>query len=113
MDDFSQSPMNRLKGLMGLCVRAGQAVFGEDSCLKAVRENRAALLLIDESISENSRRKAEPLCERNGVPVIRLRPGLLEESTGRPGKVMAVRAGSFAEQMIRLAGENAGQNKQA
>ena len=22
----------RMKGLMGLCVRAGQAVFGEDAC---------------------------------------------------------------------------------
>ena len=110
MDDRT---LHRLKGLMGLCVRAGQAVFGEDSCMKAIREDRAALLLTDESISENSRQKAEPLCERKGVPVIRLRTGLLEESTGRPGKVMAVRVGSFAEQMIRLTDENAGQEDKA
>ena len=37
----------KLKGLMGLCVRAGQAVFGEDSCMKAVREGKTALLLTD------------------------------------------------------------------
>ena len=110
---MDKASMNRLKGLMGLCVRAGQAVFGEESCLKAVREDRAALLLTDESISENSREKAESLCERKGVPVIRLRPGLLEESTGRPGKVMAVRAGGFAEQMIRLTENSGGQEDKA
>ena len=61
MDERS---INRLKGLMGLCVRAGHAVFGEDSCMKEIREERAALLLMDESISENSRQKVTPLCER-------------------------------------------------
>ena len=30
----------RLRGLMGLCVRAGQGIFGEDSCLKALRSGR-------------------------------------------------------------------------
>ena len=105
MDERS---INRLKGLMGLCVRAGHAVFGEDSCMKEIREERAALLLMDESISENSRQKVTPLCDRKGVPVFRLQPGLLEESTGRPGKVMLVRTGGFAEQMIRLADVNAG-----
>ena len=84
---------------MGLSVRAGQAVFGEEGCLKTLREGKAALLLIDNSISENARSKYESLGKRMNVPVIILRTGMLEESTGRPGRAMAVRPGGLAEQM--------------
>lgn len=91
----------KLKGLMGLCVRAGQAVFGEDSCMKAVREGRAALLLTDGGIAENAGAKYRALCEKTGVPAAELPEGLLEEATGKPGKAMAVKSEGLAEQMIR------------
>ena len=91
----------KLKGLMGLCVRAGQAVFGEDSCMKAVREGKTALLLTDGGIAENAGAKYRALCEKNGVLSAVLPEGFLEEATGKPGKAMAVRSGGFAEQMIR------------
>ena len=91
----------RLKGLMGLCVRAGQGVFGEDSCLKAVRAGQAGALLTDEGISAGAAEKYSRACERAGIPLIRIREGFLEEATGKPGKAMAVRKGSFADQIIR------------
>ena len=37
----------RMKGLMGLCVRAGQAVFGEDGCRRSVAGGQCGLLLLD------------------------------------------------------------------
>ena len=37
----------RLRGLMGLCVRAGQAVFGEDGCRKAISTGECGILLTD------------------------------------------------------------------
>ena len=89
----------RLRGLMGLCVRAGQAVFGEDSCLKALRSGQAAVLLMDGGISEGSASKYGQACSGEGVPLFRLPEGLLEEATGRPGRAMAVRKGSVAEQI--------------
>ena len=89
----------RLKGLMGLCVRAGQGIFGEDSCLKALRSGQAALLLTDGGISPGSAEKFERLCGRERIPVGRLPEGFLEEATGKPGMVMAVRPGGFAESM--------------
>ena len=91
----------RLKGLMGLCVRAGQSIFGEESCLKAIRSGQAALLILDGSISEKSAEKLERACERETIPRTRLSAGLLEQATGKSGMAMAVRKGSFAEQMIR------------
>ena len=91
----------RLKGLMGLCVRAGQSIFGEDSCLKAIRSGQAALLILDGGISEKSAEKLECACDREAIPRFRLAEGLLEQATGRSGMAMAVRKGSFAEQMVR------------
>ena len=90
----------RRKGLMGLCVRAGQAAFGEDSCRRSVSDGRCGILLLDGDISGNSRKKYEELCERTGTRMELLPPGFLAEATGKPGAAMAVKEGSFSEQMI-------------
>ena len=90
----------RMKGLMGLCIRAGQAVFGEDRCRQAVANGQCGILLLDGDISDNSRKRYEELCERTETPMETLPPGLLAEATGKPGAAMAVKAGSFSEQMI-------------
>ena len=90
----------RMKGLMGLCVRAGQAVFGEEGCRKSVTGGQCGVLLLDGGISENSRKRYEDLCEHTGTRMAILPAGLLEEATGKPGATMAVKQGSFSEQMI-------------
>ena len=90
----------RMKGLMGLCVRAGQAVFGEDGCHREIEKRRCGILLADGDISSNSRKRYEELCGRTGTRMVILRPGLLLEATGKPGAAMAVKQGSFSEQMI-------------
>ena len=91
----------RLKSLMGFCTRAGQGIFGEESCRKALQSGKAGLLLLDEGISEGSGDRLTRLCAARGVSVCRLPEGFLEEATGRPGKTMAVPPGNFSEQMIR------------
>ncbi len=92
----------RLRGLMGLCVRAGQAVFGEDGCRKAISSGECGVLLADGDMSENTRKRYESLCEQTGTRMAEIPAGLLEEATGRPGVAMAVKAGSFAEQIGHL-----------
>ena len=87
----------QMRGLMGLCVRAGQAIFGEESCVKALRGGQAAVLMMDGGISPAQAEKYARLCEREGVLLVKLPEGLLEQATGRPGKAMAVRPGGFAE----------------
>ena len=91
----------RMKGLMGLCVRAGQAVFGEEGCRRSITGGQCGILLTDSGISQNSRKRYEELCERTGTPMAMLPEGLLGEATGKPGAAMAVKQGSFSEQMIR------------
>ena len=98
----------KLRGLMGLCVRAGQAVFGEENCLKALRNGQAGLLIMDGNISGNSRKRYAEACGKAGVPDAVLPAGMMEEATGKPAMAMAVRTGSFAEQMIRCLGQAPG-----
>ena len=91
----------KMRGLMGLCVRAGQGIFGEDSCLKALRSGQIGLLLLDGSISPTAGEKYASLCRREEIPCQRLPEGLMAQATGKPGKAMAVRKGSFTEQMLQ------------
>ena len=90
----------RVRGLMGLCVRARQAVFGEDGCLKAVRGGICALLLLDAEASRATREKYQGSCAHHGVPLRMLPAGLLADATGRPGVAMAVQRGGLAQQLL-------------
>ena len=92
----------KVRGLMGLCVRAGQGVFGEEGCRKAVTSGQCGILLADAGISENSRKRYEDLCKKAGIIMVVLPEGLLEDATGKPGVAMAVRQGTFSEQLISI-----------
>ena len=92
----------KLRGLIGLCTRAGLGVFGEDGCLKAVRSRQCAVLLVDSAASAATREKYEAACRNAGVRMALLPEGLPGDAAGRPGKAMAVRPGGLAEQLISL-----------
>lgn len=94
--------MNKLRGLMGLCVRARQATFGEDGCLKQIRTAQCGVLLLDSGASAATQDKYRGACEHAGVRLIRLPEGLLHEATGKPGVAMAVARGGLANQITNL-----------
>ncbi len=87
---------------MGLSVRARQAVFGEDGCLKAVRGGHCALLLLDRGASRATREKYEGACAAARVPLRLLPEGMLAQATGRPGMAMALSAGGLAGQLLSI-----------
>lgn len=90
---------NKLRGLMGLCVRAGQAVFGEDGCMKAIRQGQCAVLLMDGRASPATRDKYRWACFHAQTPLGELPEGLLHAATGKPGVAMAVQPGGLADQI--------------
>ncbi len=98
---------NKLRGLMGLCVRARQATFGMDGCLQAIRTQKAGIVVLDASASEGTRQKYESACAYHGVPLVRVPKGLLQEATGRTGVAMIVAPGGLADQIRSLSGEEA------
>lgn len=92
----------RIRGLMGLCVRARMAVFGEDGCLKSVRSGNCGLVLLDSGASRAARKKYRGACAHAGVPLRLLPRGLLGEATGRPGVAMALQSGGICQQLLTL-----------
>ena len=90
---------NKLRGLMGLCVRARQAVFGEDGCMKTIRAGNCGVLLLDSGASKATQDKYRGVCENANTALELLPEGLLHEATGKPGVAMAVLKGGLASQI--------------
>ena len=93
---------NKLRGLMGLCVRARQAVFGEDGCMKTIRAGNCGVLLLDSGASKATQEKYRGVCENAKCPLELLPEGLLHEATGKPGVAMAILKGGFANQVQQM-----------
>ena len=89
-----------LKGILGLCVRAGQADFGEEGCRKALKAGQSAVVILDAAASDNARKRYDAACRNAGVPHFEAPEGLIGEATGRPGIAMAVRKGPFSQRII-------------
>ena len=88
----------KLTGMMGLALRARQAVTGTDACRMMIEAGKCGILLMDESTGINTRKKMENLCERTRTQFAVIPVGLMESATGYQGVLMAIRKGSFADQ---------------
>ena len=93
---------NKLRGLMGLCVRARHAVFGEDGCMKTIRGGNCGVLLLDSGASTATQDKYRGVCANANTPMVELPQGLLHEATGKPGMAMAILKGGFASQIQQM-----------
>ena len=94
--------MDKLIGLLGIAVRAGQAVFGEDSCMKALRSGQCEILLLDAAISGTVREKYAGVCERGDIPYTVLPEGTIATATGHSGMAVAIRKGSLGSRIREL-----------
>jgi len=74
----------RLVGALGLAVRARGAVIGQQAVTETVNRRRAKLLLLDPSVSEDSRDQWEKLAANARIPLVVLgEEDLLSRATGR------------------------------
>ena len=107
---MTEAQLKKLTGMLGLCVRARQATFGMDGCLKAVRTGKCEVLLLDGGASAGTTDKYTQACATHGVPLVMLPAGMLGAATGKPGVAMAIPQGSLAKQ-LRLILEPTGQEE--
>ena len=89
----------KLKGMLGLALRARQASLGMDACRILIRSGKCGIMLLDGDTGSNSRKKAQDMCNQADVPVMILPAGMIAEATGRGNIAAAVRKGPFAEQL--------------
>ena len=92
----------KLTGMLGLAMRARQAAAGMDACRIMIRSGQCGVLLADGETAPGTLQKAEDLARQSGTPFRVLPAGMILKATGRDNRIIAVRTGSFAEQMITL-----------
>ncbi len=93
----------RVCGFLGLCTRAGQAVFGQEACVDAVRKKTVAVVLLDAGCSENTCKRFWDACQTHEIPLYALAEGKIASAVGKDGpKVAAVRRGGMADKLLSL-----------
>ena len=91
---------DRLRGLIGLCQRAGKMQSGADLVVKSIRSGACRLALIDGKAAANTVKKITDSCIYYHVPYLLLPSGLLEEACGREGRMTAaVLDAGFADRL--------------
>jgi ribosomal protein L7Ae-like RNA K-turn-binding protein len=95
----------QLIGLMGLSAKARQTVTGSESCIAFIRSGRASLVLIDESMSANGRKRYVDSCQTHRVKLAFVSPGLIEKALGKEGRLaVAFKANGLSDKLILLSG---------
>lgn len=60
---------NKTMGLIGLATKAGKTAGGEFLTEREVKSGRAALVIVAEDSSENTKKKFQNMCEYYKVPI--------------------------------------------
>ena len=92
----------KMAGMLGLATRARQTAAGMDACRIMIRSGKCGVLLTDEAAAPGTREKAESMARQADIPFRVLPSGMIMTATGRDNMIIAIREGSFAEQIISM-----------
>ena len=95
---------SRFYGMLGIAMRAGQLKLGEFGVTQAIAKGKAALVLVDESASPNTKKRIQDACVYRKIPLFETIDGELSRASGKPDRMSAaVTAGSICTDLLRLA----------
>ena len=100
---MTQATEDRVIGFLGLCMRAGRIVSGQEACVDLVRAGDAALVLLDGGASDNTRKRLGDACHSHDTPAYELSPGALGHSIGKAGRmVIALRSDGMTDKLLSM-----------
>lgn len=100
---MTREAADKVAGFLGLCTRAGRLSFGQEACVNAVRRGGAAVALLDEGASHNTRKRIGDACQTHGVPLYGMPPGRIAQAVGKEGRmVVSIEAGGMAARLLEL-----------
>lgn len=73
--------------LLGFAAKARKLMRGTDICLKAAKNKKICLIIMDESASENTAKRIKNTCIANDMPMLKVAG--LGEAIGNPGTMVA------------------------
>jgi len=94
----------RLLGMIGLAMKAGKIITGEDGCEKAIRSGKAHLVLVATDASENTKKKFTDKTNFYKVPLHSLfTKETMAQAIGKQNRATIVIADDgFAKSMSKL-----------
>lgn len=94
---------NQVISFLGLCMRAGRVISGQEACVDLARQEQAALVLMDAGVSENTRKRISDACRSHNVPLYELTEGALGHAIGKKGRMMvALKPDGMAQKLLSL-----------
>ncbi len=103
---MTQQVENRVTGFLGLCMRAGRIVSGQEACVDLIRRGEAALVLMDADASDNTQKRITDACHSHQTPLWMLSKGALGAAIGKRGRmVIALRDDGMAQNLLNLLGQ--------
>ena len=94
---------NQVISCLGLCMRAGRIVSGQEACVDLIRSGECALALMDASVSENTRKRLTDACHSHDVPLYEVSEGELGRAIGKKGRMMvALKPDGMAQKLLSL-----------
>ncbi|WP_445323548.1 YlxQ family RNA-binding protein [Paenibacillus sp. FSL R7-0179] len=102
--------MSKTLSYLGLAMRAGKIVTGDEAVLKAVRSSEAKLVVLAGDASDNTQKKFRDKCGTYDIPlVIAFHRDELGASIGKDQRVvLAITDKGFAEMISRTLGDTVG-----
>jgi ribosomal protein L7Ae-like RNA K-turn-binding protein len=96
--------LDKAKSYLGLAMRAGKLVTGDEGVLAAIRSGQAVMVWIAEDASANAKKKYQDKCHSYHVPLMeRLNRQELGACIGKPERVVvAVTDKGFAEMINKV-----------
>lgn len=100
---MTEATQGRVTAFLGLCMRAGRIISGQEACVELIRQDAAALALLDGGAAENTRKRLTDACHSHGTPLYELSAGALGHAIGKPGRmVIALERGAMADKLLSL-----------
>ena len=100
---MTEQTENRVMGFLGLCMRAGRIVSGQEACVYLIRSGECALALMDSSASDNTRKRLTDACHSHNVPLYEVSEGALGRAIGKKGRmVIALKPDGMSEKLLSL-----------
>ena len=95
---------NKICGLLGLATRAGQTVFGTESCNKAIEKNSVKLIIIATDASERTKMNFNNICNNKKIPILELLTiDEISKAIGKTNKaVIGVKNLNFSNEIIKI-----------
>ena len=94
---------NQVINFLGLCMRAGRIISGQEACVDLARQEEAALVLMDAGASENTRKRITDACRSHNVPLYEVSEGELGCAIGKKGRMMvALKMDGMAQKLLTL-----------